>query len=72
MEKGGQCEESSSGSTGGSMSEGHVPATGGGSEFSDWAARWMALANYSGAEVPDVDDRIKRVVALWHESIPGG
>jgi hypothetical protein len=54
-----------------SVKELSVSATGGGSRFSDWAERWMELANYRGIEIRDVDDRIEGVVALWHEPIPG-
>ena len=42
-----------------------------GTPFSIWARRWMRLAEYQGPRVPDEDDRIAELVALWHEPIPG-
>src|SRR2546423_10989269 len=40
-------------------------------EFDVWACRWMTLANYRGAEVPDIAARIDGVLELWHEQVPG-
>ena len=39
--------------------------------FLDWANRWMTLAQYDGAFVPDVASRIEGIVSLWREPIPG-
>src|SRR4051812_28896243 len=40
--------------------------------FNDWTRRWMKEAQYQGPEVPEVEARIARVVALWEEPIPTG
>jgi hypothetical protein len=42
------------------------------SEFADWAARWMELASYAGAEFPADEGRIEQVLALWDERVPEG
>jgi hypothetical protein len=39
--------------------------------FAAWADRWMVLAQYDGPFVPDVSDRVKRLVHCWREPIPG-
>ena len=40
------------------------------SNFADWATRWMVLARYDGAYVPDVARRIEQLVSLWQQEIP--
>jgi hypothetical protein len=39
--------------------------------FAAWRDRWTALAEYDGATVPDYLNRIKQIVRLWKEPIPG-
>ena len=39
--------------------------------FGAWAQRWMALADYPGRDVPDVDHRIEQLVEHWRADIPG-
>ena len=39
--------------------------------FSEWALEWIRLAKYTGASVPDVDERIEQIVELWDREIPG-
>jgi len=46
-------------------------ATEGNQSFVDWANRWISLAQYDGAFVPDVNSRIERIISLWSEPIPG-
>lgn len=40
-------------------------------QFTDWAEAWMQLAAYDGGQLPDLDRRISRILALWHEPILG-
>lgn len=42
--------------------------------FREWARRWLAedAGAYTGRKVPDADQRIERLMALWHEPIPPG
>ncbi len=46
-------------------------ATEGNQSFVDWANRWISLAQYEGAFVPDVNSRIECITSLWSEPIPG-
>jgi hypothetical protein len=39
--------------------------------FSDWALEWIRIARYPGATIPDVNERINRIVKLWNHPIPG-
>lgn len=39
--------------------------------FSAWRDRWQHLASFDGAHLPNPESRIKQVLALWQESIPG-
>lgn len=39
--------------------------------FTCWSERWLALARYPGSRVPDVSERIERLVTLWRQAIPG-
>jgi hypothetical protein len=39
--------------------------------FSAWANRWMVLAQYDGPFVPNISERVERLVRCWREPIPG-
>ncbi len=43
-----------------------------GAAFREWSQRWIALADYRGRFVPDVDQRIEGVAVLWDEPVPPG
>lgn len=43
-----------------------------GGAFQEWSCRWIALADYRGRSVPDPEQRIEDLVALWDEPIPAG
>lgn len=38
--------------------------------FREWADSWMELARFTGTLLPEEDERIAKVVALWNEPIP--
>jgi hypothetical protein len=40
-------------------------------EFCSWAQEWMELASYPGPHLPDPDARIRRILSLWYEPVPG-
>jgi hypothetical protein len=42
------------------------------SEFAIWAERWLALAAYTGRDVPHPAERTARVAELWIEDVPTG
>lgn len=42
-----------------------------GAPFTAWSRSWMSLAEYRGRRVPDEEERIAQLVALWHEPILG-
>lgn len=42
------------------------------SAFAIWAERWLALADYTGCDVPHPAERTARVAQLWIEDVPTG
>ena len=40
--------------------------------FAEWSQRWLALARYTGREVPDLERRLEQTCSLWREDIPPG
>lgn len=40
--------------------------------FIEWYQRWTEIARYEGDTVPEFNDRIEKVVALWREPVPAG
>lgn len=39
--------------------------------FEAWAGAWLAIGNYTGVEVPDLESRLEQTLALWGSPIPG-
>jgi hypothetical protein len=39
--------------------------------FEAWARRWMEPARFGGAHLPEPTERIKRVLEVWDETVPG-
>lgn len=39
--------------------------------IAQWAKRWMEPATYSGAALPDPTGRIRHILRLWDEEVPG-
>jgi hypothetical protein len=40
--------------------------------FSSWCKSWLALARFTGDDVPDADERIAAALTLWTAPVPGG
>jgi len=40
-------------------------------DFAVWADRWMTIAKHTGPSIDNIAGRVKRLVQLWKEPIPG-
>jgi hypothetical protein len=41
-------------------------------ELEEWIKAWTCVAEYTSADVPDVDQRISRILELWHLPVAEG
>lgn len=42
-----------------------------GLSFPAWCRKWQVLGDFQGSTLPDTDERIKRLLELWTQEIPG-